>query len=155
MIQRVQTLYLLLAGIFPAITFFTPWSTLSCNIKGEPQTTLISSLSIDSTINEMTGLHPVQLLFIVACSIVIAFCTIFAFKNRKRQIRMTWAIVICNLLSIAGAAGTTYFYNSFLHATITPEVGLSFPILAIVAALMARRAIKHDEALVRAADRIR
>lgn len=40
-------------------------------------------------------------------------------------------------------------------ADFTPGIGLAFPLLAILFLLLAARGIRKDEALVRAADRIR
>lgn len=152
MIQRIQTLYLLLAGILPAFTFFFPVALL---VKGDAWLSMTSIGYDMANVSEMAGSHPWALAVMAALSVVMAFVALFSFKNRKKQLRwvhgaltsnMVWYLtLIAYAFSAAGSTGLTL---SFALCCL-------LPMLAMVALWMARRAIRHDEALVRAADRIR
>lgn len=152
MIQRIQTLYLLLAGILPAFTFFFPVALL---VKGDAWLSMTSIGYDMANVSEMAGSHPWALAVTAALSVVMAFVALFSFKNRKKQQRWVHGALTCNmvwyltLIAYAfSAAGSTGLTLSFALCCL-------LPLLAMVALWMARRAIRHDEALVRAADRIR
>ena len=154
MIQRIQSIYLVLAGIFPAFTFFVP---LVCFTSQDANKWLtINSLGYDATLfPEMAGRHPYGMLVFAALAVILSWVAIFAFKNRKKQIKLVnWAIT-CNVMWIVAAIGYSFFVSSRTATSISPELGLCFPILALITQFLAKHAIKRDEALVRAADRIR
>lgn len=152
MIQRVQTLYLLLAGLLPAITFIFPVALL---VKGDAWLSMTSFAYDMANVDELVGRHPWWLAIIELLTIVLTFIALFSYKNRKKQIKwihfalasnMVWCMVlIAYAFSIAGRTGLDLSFSL---------CSISNPI-AMVALLMAQRAIKKDELLVKAADRIR
>lgn len=152
MIQRIQTLYLLLAGLLPAFTFFFPVALL---VKGDAWLTMTSIGYDMANVGEMAGRHPWGLAVMAALSVLLPFVALFSYKNRKRQLswvhcaltsNMVWYLsLIAYAFSAAGKSGLSL---SFALCCL-------LPLLAMVALWMARRGIRHDEALVRAADRIR
>lgn len=97
MIQRIQSLYLLIAGIFPAITLFAP-----VLIYGDPASDrwmTMTSLGYDATlVQEMAGRTPYGLLFFTVVLSVIPLFAIFDFKNRRRQIQRTNIALFSGLL---------------------------------------------------------
>lgn len=100
-----------------------------------------------------------------ALAMALPLAAIFAYTNRKRQMRLARATQLFALLLYP----TLYAYAAALNDRIlfdcmhkgceapSPQAGLGvlFPFLAIVAAQLAHRAIRKDEELIRSADRIR
>jgi len=158
MIQRIQTLYLSLAFIalallfaFPLAQFFSDHGAyvfsvtgLKNMVPGEPK-----------TFNPLIFLP----LIIVAVGIaLLVLFTIFQYKKRQMQVKLTNIGV---LLSIALIMGIFFLYIPMIEkkVTIVPDYskafGIYLPLVALVFIVMANRAIKRDEKLVRSADRLR
>lgn len=152
MIQRIQSLYLLLAGIFPAITLFSSVMLFS---KDEKWITL-SSMGYDATmIPEFAGKHPYGLTIFTFLSVVLAIVALFGYKNRKTQLRKVFFAICSNILWYVSCAAYSYAVVDATKLSPWFNFTILFPLLAIVALFMARRGIQKDEELVRAADRIR
>ena len=86
MIQRIQSIYLVLAGLFPAFTFFVPvWA-----FYGAKESFNISSVGYyPACLPEIVGRHPYGMAFFAIASIIAAVTAIFTYKNRKKQIKIT------------------------------------------------------------------
>lgn len=152
MIQRIQTVYLLLAGIFPAFTFFTPVAFFA---KGFAWANLNSMGYETANVPELAGSHPWALLAFSLLSIIIAFVALGGYRNRKRQLRwITFALLsnFCWYLSLGFYAFTV---SEAISLPLSFTVSSLIPLVAMVLLWMARKAIRYDEQLVKAADRIR
>ena len=143
MIQRKQTLYLLIAAIFTGTTyFFELWSATAKDV--------IFSLKPANDIVCLVGM---------AAATLLPFFTIFYFKNRKKQINFGFVsllsciafIVIC-LLKISSlknnAIATGATDAAYKLTMLLPMAALIFIALAIFA-------IRKDEKLVQSLDRLR
>ncbi len=137
MIQRIQSIYLLLAAIFSAFTLFVPL------VSGQ-------ATSPQNTLWPVWSYHTLSLL-----TIVLALICLCCYKNRKTQIRWANAAIVSNLAWYAVFALITHHNVWQLEVPYTAHIGLLFPLLSIATLYLAKKAIKHDEELVRAADRIR
>lgn len=89
-------------------------------------------------------------------SAVLAFITIFLFKNRKRQIMLCkiniFLIVLYYVtMGVYANAGIEKF--GLIYDSI--QFGLALPLIAIILNVLALSKIKKDEKLVRSLDRIR
>ncbi|MGB1040948.1 MAG: DUF4293 family protein, partial [Flavobacteriales bacterium] len=83
---------------------------------------------------------------------------IISFKNRKRQLLLTKINFITVLLLVVFIFANFNFIESFLSISkenISYGIGMFLPIVALVAIIMAYRAIKKDEDLIKSMDRIR
>ena len=153
MIQRIQSLYLLVATALMASTLFLPIANV-VTINGDTLT-----LTAFSWFGGGIGYAWVfALLFCVAT--LVPFLTIFLFKNRKRQIGLCAAEGVLQLGSVLVIA----LFHWMIIPDIFPEnaiLGKSFgwaaimPIIALIPTYFAGRAIFKDEVLVRSLDRIR
>jgi len=158
MIQRIQTLYLSLAFIamallfaFPLAQFFAENGAYIFSVKG-----LKNMVPGDpNAFNPMIFLP----LIIVAIGIgLLALYTISQFKNRSFQIKLTNVGV---LSSVALIMGIFFLYIPMIEKkiNIVPDYskayGIYMPLIALVFMVMANRAIKRDDKLVRSADRLR
>lgn len=83
---------------------------------------------------------------------IICFVNIFLFHKRKLQMRIC---VLTNIIYVIYYVCAALNVSMFSTGKFTPSLALCFPLIAFIFVEMARRGIKHDERLVRAADRIR
>lgn len=130
MIQRIQTVYLLLVACFMAVLLFVPPAD---NIS-----------------------YYWPLLIVAAVTSLLAIVTIFQYKNRKRQIficRLTAGLIVVYYLLFFASAVTFPF--RFTIAEMGLRYPLCFPLLALIFNYMAIRGIRYDEKLVRSSDRLR
>lgn len=149
MIQRIQTLYLLLVVILGTLLcFFAPVQFLS------PTTELMDLSIVDKW----------PLLVIAIASPLLALVNIFLFKRRFLQVRLNIVnVILCLGFYAILALYTAYVIKGYepLGAItlqdsewfLTPWAAL--PLVNVILTMMATRRILKDEALVRAADRLR
>lgn len=135
MIQRIQTVYMLLAGIVSILlaTFFTIWNSS----EG-------AFIAMD---------NPVYAFF-AGMSGGMLIANIFNFKKRKLQVVLN-RIVLFFCLVLAGFLIYEYVTLIQTDEAIRPGIGLAVPLVTIILIVMANRAITKDEELVRSADRFR
>ena len=162
MIQRIQTLYLFLVVALGITLCFVP--VLQFDTPVDAGTQRMWELSAMGLTDKMPveGAEPVQLqglagLLVMTLLIpLLALVDIFLFKKRLLQARLN----IFTLLLSLGYYGVLGIY--IWLATLTIEgvewhilPWASIPLICFVLTSMATRAILKDEALVRAADRLR
>jgi len=147
MIQRVQTVFLIVSTILIGILFALPIAELAkdgviylFNCKG---------ILLNGVVKQ-SGFVVISIIAIILAASVF---TIFDFKNRKRQI---W-IILLNIVFKLALVGILVFYTYFSisGAQISLKVGMVFPLLAIVFDYLAILGVRKDEALIRSIDRIR
>ncbi len=155
MIQRIQTLFLLLIVILSSITFFTPVAGLynaTENIVYQLDYRGIMKITSDTFILAENTWALSALGIIIP---VMALITIFLFKNRILQLRLT----VFNAVLMAGYYGLLFMYLWFaqvkLEAKWFLEIVAAFPLICIILAFLAMRGIAKDEALVKSLNRIR
>jgi len=138
MLQRIQSVWLLLAAAFDAVTFRFPFysgdwikdkflSVVDLNAKTTPWILILSIL---------TGL--------------LAFVTIFMFHNRKLQLRLVYLGIFLSTLLL-----TVYFLElkNFIGGNIAIWAIFYFAIFASF--IMAARGIWKDQRLIKSLDRLR
>ena len=140
MIQRIQTLYLFLAVVLGTLLcFFAP----------------ISYVYPDLTTGELSTFSKIPLAIISVAIPLLAAVTIFLFKRRILQARLC----IVNAVLCLGWYAVCFCYVWFevqnTHADWYVTLWAAVPLLCLVLTMMSVRRILADEALVRAADRIR
>ena len=154
MIQRIQTVYLLIAEMLIGSLFFVPFGEIAvkagsiyrCDIKGVYLEAIPKPEIILSSL-------PVDILW--AASLILILVTIFLFKNRVLQ--MTLAKI--NIFLMLGLGGLIFYYvwsiAKQLSGVYSFTIYLVFPIISAILIYLALRAIDKDEKLVRSIDRIR
>lgn len=152
MIQRIQSVYLLIvtglliaAMCLPVGNFIAADGITECVFK--PLGVTLSDGSMHST----WGLFGILFL-----SAVIAFCTIFLFRNRMLQVRMT----IFSSILLIGYYITFFVFMIMLKDDLDAmsfQLGwaLCLPGISIILNYLSFRAIYRDEVMVKAADRLR
>ncbi|BAX78507.1 DUF4293 domain-containing protein [Labilibaculum antarcticum] len=153
MIQRMQSLYLLWSFILIEIMFFFPLAEL-VDASGTVYEFLYRGIpALQEGEPAVCNAFPVAILLGIIG--LISFVTIFLFKKRMLQVRLT----VFNMICMIGAMGLIYYSISSeateLNAITTYSLINAFPLVALVLSYLAIREIGKDEALIRSMDRIR
>lgn len=149
MIQRIQTVYLLIVAILMVVMMSLPVGNF---VAADYTATVFDNLSLvspDGTVDYALWAM-FALLMLVA---VIALVTIFLYKKRMVQIRLT----IFNIILLLGYYGTLVTFVFMLKGenSFTPSWTVILPFISIILDWLAIRAIGKDEMLVRAYERLR
>lgn len=152
MIQRIQSVYLLVVTVLLVVAMCMPAGQF---IASDGVTvTLFKPLGVvmtDGGFQSTWGLFGILLL-----SAIIACCTIFLFRNRMLQVRMTvfGSILLVGYYITFGVFA--YLLKDDLSAvSFRPGWALCLPLVCIILNYLSFRAIYRDEVMVRAADRLR
>lgn len=155
MIQRLQSVYLLLAGITATLLLFIPLARF--NVSGQVYFSL-SAFGIDS-INVAPIGGTIRYLWVIAlCTVLVAvcsFCSIFLFRHRMLQLKLTWWAILFEVVYCLTYALQCYNFQSNTASHFSFTIGTILPSVIYIFLWLAARAIKRDEELVRAANRIR
>lgn len=146
MIQRIQSIFLLLAGAASFGLFGAPFATTSESVA--------SSQLFSDSVYDLTDTPALIALFGLAG--LLAVIGLFLFRNRKLQMRLTIFAIIANLLGVAMAI-LFYMQNSqdIGNRAVDDGVGMYLPMASFIFLLLAYRYINKDEQLVRSMDRLR
>ena len=153
MLQRIQTVYLLLIVALTIATLFFPLAVLQA---GNDLFSFDAS-GVSTLMGELELIYPTWGLFaLVAVIAIVALVTIFLFKRRILQIRLC----VFNALLMIGFYGffaylAYNFTSSFAEMSLQVKFGLAFPLINLILDYLAIRNIGADEALVRSLDRLR
>jgi hypothetical protein len=147
MIQRIQSLYLLVSAILVAFLFVLPFAEIASD--GAVYLFNYKGILLDGTVKE----NGMVVSILIGIILALHGFAIFAYKNRIRQIR----VLVFTILIMLGLLGMFFFftYYSFTGAQISFKISMVFPLVAIILDYLAIRAIGKDEALIRSIDRIR
>ena len=142
MIQRIQSIYLAivftLSAILPLV--FKLWD----NSKKEVYALeLLSELSITAKL--------VPVFFLI--SAILAIVSIFKYKKRQLQFVLGRIIILINLFLL----GILIYLSLNIPGEASSEkgIGMFIPVVVILFAVLANKAIKKDEDLVKSVDRLR
>jgi len=150
MLQRIQSLFLLLAAAAMLVASVSPLATFIYN----SDEVLFEAMGIylNGTLTDSTW----GLFVIGAISSLLSMVTLFLYKNRMLQIRLS----IFNMVIMVGF----YLFFGFVLYQVYPvenlqfrsvEIGVIMPVIAIILTILAIRKIGADEALVRSLNRLR
>jgi hypothetical protein len=147
MIQRIQSIFLLLAAVCAFCLFAFPFGTTEAPVAD-------NVLYEDAEYNIMDS--PALLaLFCIAGG--LAFISIFLFNNRKTQIILGRFAVIANILGFILVL--IFYFNNSAGLEVGEDqeniIGFSLPIAFLVFAFLALRFISKDDKLVQSMDRLR
>ncbi|MFD1316746.1 DUF4293 domain-containing protein [Namhaeicola litoreus] len=143
MIQRIQTLYFLMAAICSGVLSYILTTYIYNGVEFKLTELLVSENSWFVLIGG---------LFIL--SSLLSLITVFLYSNRKNQIVLTrvnilinfflLGIIVYQLLALPGEASAT-----------EKGIGAFLPLLIIVLLSLANKAVIKDERLVKSVDRLR
>jgi hypothetical protein len=137
MIQRIQTVYLLVAlVILGTLPFVFPLFTMSDG-------------------NEFRFMNDSFYTVLFGLSTTLTLISIMYFKKRQHQFVLNRLTIILNLILLGLFVYRSLNLSGEAVQVSEKGIGMFLPIVAIVFLALANRAIKKDEDLVKSADRLR
>lgn len=138
MIQRRQTLWLLLASVAAGLTFMFPF------VVGKK---MEKNMLVDEVVDAGSNFF---ILLITGVSLVLSTVIIFLFKNRKQQMQLC-------LLGMLISAGIIALYFLQMNKLTNTTLALTsiLPFLVLAGYILAFRDIRKDEKLVKSLDKLR
>ena len=160
MLQRVQTIFMLLVILFMMLSFFFPIWILRDDTGGLVYELMNYQLTMGSG-NEIIYFPYAVVASLAATVIVVAMIEIAKYSNRLLQMKLG---ALNALLMAATIVVSVYFYTNLMNTAVAevsaPDAGaigagLFLPGVAMICNILANRFIRKDERLVRSVDRIR
>ncbi|MDR1624204.1 MAG: DUF4293 domain-containing protein [Tannerellaceae bacterium] len=151
MLQRIQTVYLLIIAVLTALMLFMPLSVLQTDdgfytfdVFG------VSAVATLEIVYSTWGLF-----VLVALISLLALITIFLYKKRMLQIRLCLFNAVLMLGFYGFFAYLIVVMKQQLDVSISVRIALSFPVICLILDYLAIRNIGADETLVRSLERLR
>ncbi len=151
MIQRIQSVYLFLVAVLLTATAFMPIG----RFVGADNVTVHVFRPLEVSLANGESQSTWGLFGILMLGAVIALGTVFLYRNRMLQIRMTVFSSILLVGFYVAFLAFTFVLQEDLEAGFRLKWGLSLPAVCIILNYLSFRAIYRDEVMVRAADRLR
>jgi hypothetical protein len=155
MIQRIQSIYLLLASLVIFLLFLFPM-VHNVYVNGVP-----STISVSGVIQDVNGqqAHTQSFIALIAATAIVAIIPlilIFLYKNRKQQITLCYGYIVVVI-------GYTFWISQTVKGLVGDVelktsnfgIGALLSSVSIVLTILAFKAIQRDEKLVKSADRLR
>ncbi|MDR3704407.1 MAG: DUF4293 domain-containing protein [Paludibacteraceae bacterium] len=142
MIQRIQSLYLLVVSVLFAVLAFTPLADFS-----------VAGKDVVITDGRLLTCYYLLISFAIVIA-ALAFVSVFFYKKRMLQVKLT----ILNLVLILATYPLMAVYLFIAHSSDLDfhlNLVVLFPLISAILSYLAIRAIKKDEELVRSVNRIR
>ena len=161
MIQRIQTVYLLVVVILSFVCLISSVGYFTC--ADEPVATFSNfTFSAMGPFANYESAGPFALGILLIMVILLSILSIMLFLHRMRQLRLT---IISNILLFGYAAtycAFAYFYKENLQL-VAPDAELVYhmrfatvlPVICFILNCLAIHGIRKDEALIRSLDRLR
>ena len=155
MIQRIQTIYLLISLIAWSILFFIPTVGI---VNGSGGEWWIFPKGVMETASLKTVMETVLMLVYFALVEILILISILTYGKRERQLRITLLNMILQILSYGLIALYLMQARNSLNiqsGTLRVTVYAVIPLLAAICSFLAYRGIKKDIRLLKSLDRLR
>lgn len=147
-IQRIQSVYLLIAIILMIVFAFFPALTFELGgrefVYGALETGKVGVTHID----------PLMLMLVVLISL-LAFIDIFLYKNLQRQMTVCFVDIIIGLAMLVAICIQAFVVSGKEGLTLQWQWYLALPVLSIIFLMLAHKAMSRDKKMLRDADRLR
>ena len=155
MIQRIQSLYLLLTTLLSLLflngSFLSfinkTGAVIKITFKGIEEGSADQGFALIDTLLPLS----IVLILITALSLI----TIFFFKKRAVQIWLSGILIGLVSFLILACGHSSYLIMTKYSGEIVPEVKMALPFLMLIFSILAFRGIKKDDHLVKSYDRLR
>ena len=147
-IQRIQSVYLLIAVILMAVFAFFP--ALSFTLGDN--TVLYGALETGRAGHLHINLLLLTLTVLIA---LLALIDIFQYKNLQRQMTVCFVDIIIGLALIVAIGIQAFVIGNRDGWTVSWQWALCLPVLSIIFLMLAHKAMSHDKKMLRDADRLR
>ena len=147
-IQRIQSVYLLIAIILMVVFAFFP--ALTFELGG--RRFVYGALEAGKV--GVTHVDPLMLMLIILISL-IALMDIFLYKNLQRQMTVCFVDILIGIAMIVAICIVAVLESRREGIVITPQWYLILPVLSIVFLMLAHKSMSNDKKKLRDADRLR
>ena len=154
MIQRIQTVWLLISTISSGLLFKSDIVDFA-NKAGQRYFIGFSGISrFNETGHDLiTRSVPLEILIIIIP--LLSVVSILSFKSRRVQKILTQTVIAFSICLIIFIAISSYILMNKYNAEFVPGIKIFFPIIILVSAVLAYRGIWKDENLIKSYDRLR
>ena len=162
MIQRRQTIFMLLAAIASALLFFIP--LISFNDNGQAMDFTIFGIQNPIETITLSSSYTWPLVALAVLMTLVPLIAIFLYKKRELQVRLCRIAMLVTVVFI----GLVFLYyendlKSIIAAVEGDEyeldviyfIGMVFPLVSLVFDILAIRGIKKDIELLKSVERLR
>jgi hypothetical protein len=155
MLQRIQSLYLLAAGLVIGALYLFPL-VHNVYVNGKPLTIMVTGIYQDVN-GQLTHTETFMMLAIATALVaLLPLALIFMYKNRKLQINLCYLLMLIVI-------GYSYWVAQTVKGVIEGAllnmnnygIGILLVSLSLLLIVIAQKSIQKDEKLVRSADRLR
>jgi hypothetical protein len=155
MLQRIQSIYLLFAGLVIFALFLFPLAH-NVYINSVPSTIKVTGIFQDVNGQQAHTQTFVAMIAGTAVVAILPLILIFIYKNRRRQMMLCYGYIFVVI-------GFSYWLSQAVQSVIDTSaikfdnfgIGIFLSPISIALTLIAAKAIQRDEKLVRSADRLR
>jgi hypothetical protein len=147
-IQRIQTVYLIIAIILMVVFAFFP--ALSFELGGREF--VYGALETGKV--GVTHFDPLMLMLIVLISL-LALIDIFLYKNLQRQMTVCFVDIIIGLAMLVAICIQAYMVGTRDGVTLAWQWYLALPVLSIIFLMLAHKSMSKDKKMLRDSDRLR
>ncbi len=156
MIQRIQSVYLILAAISALLLFFFPVAWFYGNMHTiEFYVYQVKDHIPDST-PFVESAFTLPLILLTAIIGALALLAIWMYKDLRRQLQF---VRMGMFFTLAQIAALFFFYSDYIAKRVGAEAdyefGIFLPVIALLFFFLATRGIQKDIKLIRSADRLR
>ncbi len=141
MLQRIQSIWLLLAATFVLISLKV--SFFAGNIVSSPE-------AIDKLYQEVNGLYSITNNILTITVGVMAFISIFLYGNRKLQMRLIYVAMAVELLLMVNYE---MIIKKFSEGNYS--IGSILQLLVMICFVLAQRGIRKDNKIIEESNRLR
>ena len=153
MLQRIQSVFLLIIAVLSALTIVLPLATITDGQQVYLFRYCAVWVNFPEKIFSSTFILPAVSFLITILSVI----TLFLYKKRRLQIRLTWGNVVL-MLAYYVVYGVYFNYISQMlgsGAIWSWGIANTFQAINLVLALLSINYINKDEKLVKSLDRLR
>ncbi|TZF81174.1 DUF4293 family protein [Pedobacter sp. BS3] len=155
MIQRIQSIWLILASLSLFCLFLFPFIQF-VDIDGLAKTVRITGLYQHTGQEDIKLQEFIPLTIVTVIIALVPLVILGSFRNRKKQLTLSYITIVLILAYSFWLVQTAKAYLNGLQLQLQNYgIGVILPSLSILFIILAIRGIRHDEKLVKSADRLR
>jgi uncharacterized membrane protein len=152
MIQRIQSVYLSLVFIFAILFLLLPTVQFK---EGNDLIIRVYNFPFLELGNNLVVILGYVLIILCLVIAVLSVYTIFSFRKRRLQIKLGKINILLHVALVVSFFFITDELKKNVDGEFSYAYGVVFPLISMILILIANRAIRKDEQLVRASERLR
>ncbi|MGE9516687.1 MAG: DUF4293 domain-containing protein [Solitalea-like symbiont of Acarus siro] len=151
MIQRIQTVFLLIAAIATIFLIITPL----VNYKEVLTDSNIQVYVLFTKINNNQIIYsPINIVLLIII-LIIPIANIFFYRNRKLQIKLCYLNVVLTVFLVMLISYKLHKLNESSYNNWQVQLGIALFSINIISVLLAKHFIEKDQKLIESSNRLR